>query len=57
MRIATTRFGEIDIQESELITMKGSILGFGHLKRFALIVHDQNTHPLVAAGAPNDPRP
>ncbi len=54
MRIATTRFGEIDIRESDLIAMKGSILGFGHLKRFALIVHDQET-PLWWLQSADDP--
>lgn len=43
MKINTTRFGEIEIAESELIVMKGSILGFEHLNRFILLVHDDKT--------------
>ncbi|MFB3926707.1 MAG: flagellar assembly protein FliW [Syntrophales bacterium] len=36
MKIHTTRFGELDIEESRIITMRGGILGFEHLKRFFL---------------------
>jgi len=43
MKIQTTRFGEIDVKETEFITMKGSILGFGNLKRFALLQNKENT--------------
>jgi flagellar assembly factor FliW len=43
MKINTTRFGEIEIAESELIVMKGSILGFEHLNRFVLLIHDEKT--------------
>jgi flagellar assembly factor FliW len=43
MKINTTRFGEIEIAESDLIVMKGSILGFEHLNRFVLLIHDEKT--------------
>lgn len=43
MKIKSTRFGEIDVKESEFIVMKGSILGFEHLKRFVLLVNDGET--------------
>lgn len=43
MKIKTTRFGDIDIKESELIVMKGPILGFEHLNRFVLLIHNENT--------------
>jgi flagellar assembly factor FliW len=43
MKVHTTRFGEIEIQESELIIMKGAILGFEHLRRFVLLMNDGKT--------------
>ncbi len=54
MKIETTRFGEIDIKESELIMMKGPILGFEHLSRFVLLIHDKNT-PLWWLQSVEDP--
>ena len=41
MNIVTTRFGEIDIDESKIIDMRGGILGFEHLRTFILHMHDQ----------------
>jgi flagellar assembly factor FliW len=43
VKIDTSRFGEIDIRESELITMRGPIFGFEHLSHFVLLIHDKNT--------------
>ncbi|MCX5855195.1 MAG: flagellar assembly protein FliW [Deltaproteobacteria bacterium] len=43
MKINTSRFGEIEIRESELIVMKGSILGFENLNRFVLLINDAKT--------------
>jgi len=40
--IDTTRFGRIRIKESELIEMKGHILGFERHKRFVLLTVDDN---------------
>jgi len=54
MKIETKRFGEIEINEAELIVMKGSILGFGHLKRFAMVMHDDKT-PLWWMQSVDDP--
>ena len=54
MNIDTTRFGKIQIREPELIVMKGSILGFEHLKRFALLVPDEKT-PLCWLQSIEDP--
>jgi flagellar assembly factor FliW len=54
VKIATTRFGEIDIRESEMITIKGSILGFGRLRRFVLLIHDDQT-PLWWMQSVDDP--
>ena len=42
MNIVTTRFGEIDIDESKIIDMRGGILGFEHLKKYALHIRDDN---------------
>ncbi|MCW7073700.1 MAG: flagellar assembly protein FliW [Deltaproteobacteria bacterium] len=41
MRLSTTRFGDIDIDESRAIMMKAGILGFEHLKRYVLLVQDE----------------
>lgn len=41
MRLSTTRFGDIDIDESRTILMKAGILGFGHLKRYVFLVQDE----------------
>ena len=54
MEINTSRFGGIDVRESEWIIMKGSILGFEHLHRFALLNHEENT-PLCWLQSMDDP--
>jgi len=41
--VKTTRFGEIDVDESRVVEMRGGILGFDHLRRFILIVQDEKT--------------
>ncbi len=43
MIVKTTRFGEIDVDESRVVEMRGGILGFDHLRRFILIVQDEKT--------------
>jgi flagellar assembly factor FliW len=43
VNIATTRFGEIDIDESKIIDMQGEILGFEHLKKYILHMQDDKT--------------
>jgi len=40
MNISTTRFGDINVDESTIVHMKGGILGFEHFKRYALLTHD-----------------
>ena len=42
MNIVTTRFGEIDIDESKIIDMRGGIIGFEHLKKYVLHIKDDN---------------
>ena len=54
MIIDTTRFGEIDIKESELIVMRGPIFGFERLSRFVLLIHNKNT-PLWWLQSVEDP--
>ncbi len=39
MRINTSRFGEIEINEERIITMTASFLGFPHCHRFVLRPH------------------
>ncbi len=41
MKIDTTRFGEILVEESNVITMVRPILGFAQLERYILIVPDE----------------
>lgn len=41
MIVNTTRFGEINVDESRVVEMRGGILGFDHLRRFILIVQDE----------------
>jgi flagellar assembly factor FliW len=41
VNIITTRFGEIDIDESKIIDMRGGIIGFEHLKKYVLHIRDE----------------
>ncbi|MBU8849086.1 MAG: flagellar assembly protein FliW [Desulfobacterales bacterium] len=41
MKISTTRFGDIDIDESGVIHMKEGLLGFEHLKKYKLFIQDE----------------
>ena len=41
MKISTTRFGDINIDESRIIQMLGGMLGFEHLKRYVLLIQDE----------------
>jgi len=43
VKIQTSRFAEIDIDESKIIEMKGGILGFNHLDRFVMIIHEEGS--------------
>lgn len=42
MNISTTRFGDITIDESRIISMRGGILGFEHIKRYVLLTQNEN---------------
>ena len=41
MRISTTRFGDISIDESRVIWMKWGMLGFEHLGKYVLLIQDE----------------
>lgn len=41
MRISTTRFGDISIDESRVIQMREGMLGFEHLGRYVLLIQDE----------------
>jgi flagellar assembly factor FliW len=41
MKINTTQFGEIPVEELKVITMAGPILGFEQLERYILIIPDE----------------
>lgn len=43
MNITTSRFGEIEIDESLLIDFKMPIIGYNNLKKYILIEHDENS--------------
>jgi len=48
MNLQTTRFGEIAVEEEKTIEMKdGGILGFEGLRRFALILHQEDKTPFL----------
>jgi flagellar assembly factor FliW len=54
VEIDTTRFGKIRIKESEVIGMKGRILGFEQHKQFVLLTDEDNT-PLCWMQSVEDP--
>ena len=44
MKFQTSRFGEIDVDESKIIEMRnGGILGFNSLNKFVMIVHEEGS--------------
>jgi flagellar assembly factor FliW len=43
MEMKTSRFGEIEIDEAKIITMRSGILGFNNLKRFVMILHEEGS--------------
>ena len=43
MKIKTTRFGTITIQEEKIITMPFGMLGFPDVKRFVILQHKENS--------------
>ena len=43
MKMQTSRFGEINVDDSRIIEMRGKILGFNSLNRFVMIVHEDGS--------------
>jgi len=43
LKIETTRFGEIEIEEEKIITMPLGLLGFPENKRFVVFQHKENS--------------
>ena len=41
MNVVTARFGEINVDESKVINMRGGIIGFEHLKKYILHIQDE----------------
>ena len=37
MKISTSRFGELDVSNKEIISFKEGLLGFEHLKKFFIV--------------------
>ena len=54
MRIQTTRFGTLEIDESRILFFPQGILGFGDLKRYVILDHDREV-PFKWMQAVDDP--
>ena len=37
MKVKTTRFGDVEVNESKVITVLGGIIGFEHYTRFVIL--------------------
>ncbi len=55
MKIETTRFGQVEIDESLIITIPEGILGFEDLKRFILLDHYDKESPFKWLQSIEDP--
>jgi flagellar assembly factor FliW len=42
-KVQTTRFGEIEVQDSELIQLPAGLIGFPELKNYILLDHDKDS--------------
>ncbi len=40
MKIRTTRFGDMEFEETAVITMKGGLIGFEGIERFVIVDHN-----------------
>ena len=43
IKVKTTRFGEIEVDEKEELVMPSGVIGFPELKKFVLLDHDENS--------------
>jgi flagellar assembly factor FliW len=54
VKITTTRFGEITVDERRILKMRGGILGFEHLREFILLIYEDGS-PLWWLQSVEDP--
>lgn len=43
LKVKTTRFNEIEVQESDVIELPNGLIGFPELKRYVLLDHDKDS--------------
>jgi flagellar assembly factor FliW len=43
LKVKTTRFGEIEVKENDLIELPAGLIGFPELKRYVLLDHDKDS--------------
>ena len=43
IKVKTTRFGEIDVKDADLIELPAGLIGFPELKRYVLLDHDKES--------------
>ncbi len=43
MKVMTTRFGEVEVNESDIITLPEGLVGFPELNRYILLDHDKDS--------------
>ena len=43
MKVKTTRFGEIDVPEGDVIHLPSGLIGFPELKQYVLLDHDKDS--------------
>ncbi len=43
LRIPTTRFGTLDVEEGLVFTLREGLIGFEHCKRYVVVRHDDNS--------------
>jgi flagellar assembly factor FliW len=43
LKVATSRFGELEINESDVITLSQGLIGFPELNRFVILEHDKES--------------
>jgi flagellar assembly factor FliW len=43
MKVKTTRFGELEIKESDILELPSGLIGFPDLKRYVLLDHDKDS--------------
>jgi flagellar assembly factor FliW len=55
MKVQTTRFGEIDVPDSDTITLPEGILGFPDATRYVLLEHDSEGTPFKWLQSLEDP--